>query len=203
MATHSSPHRHRSRAPHTPRAPWASTARRRSRLPCHLTRSWPAKAPQWRSLGQRWGRVRGHQKRLGHPERSPITLPASPPQSHPFQRLSHLNTGPNSCLLPPSHSPVSLHYTTPRNSHLGHLPSVPTSVPMASTTKSADLPTWPVSKPGPQARTFCMPASGLTCTSKGLGKEAAGVNIPRCPHQRYPSSLCSEPQAACLPPPTL
>lgn len=34
------------------------------------------------------------------------------------------------------------------------LPKVPTSVPMASTTKSADLPTMPVSRPGPHALTF-------------------------------------------------
>lgn len=48
------------------------------------------------------------------------------------------------------------------------VPSVPTSVPMASTTKSALFPTIPVSRPGPQALTFWGPASSLTWTSNGL-----------------------------------
>src|SRR4029434_244466 len=46
------------------------------------------------------------------------------------------------------------------------LPSVPTSVPMASTTKSADFPTIPVSRPGPHALTFSRPASSLTHTTE-------------------------------------
>lgn len=51
---------------------------------------------------------------------------------------------------------------------LADLPSVPTLSPTASTTKSADFPTTPPSSPGPQARTFCWPASGPTLTSIGL-----------------------------------
>lgn len=117
---------------------------------------------------------------------------------HPDHPTSHLPVSSrNSLALPP---PDPSHPPLPTCHHPSHLPSVPTSVPMASTTKSADLPTWPVSKPGPQARTFCTPASGLTCTSKGLGKEGAGVHAGSCPHQRYSSpSLPSESQAARLP----
>lgn len=94
--------------------------------------------------------------------------------------------------------PICLTLTLPAFPLLppSHLPNVPTSVPMASTTKSADLPTWPVSRPGPQARTFCTPASGLTCTSKGLDQEGAGVSAGRCTHQGYPSCLPSESQVA-------
>lgn len=99
---------------------------------------------------------------------SPVT-PMSPLYAYP-DSLPCLTVLPSSsstsvlfvtCLMPPS-----------------HLPSVPTSVPMASTTKSADLPTWPVSNPGPHARTFWAPASGLTWTSKGLRikKELASVS---------------------------
>ena len=51
------------------------------------------------------------------------------------------------------------------------VPSVPTSVPMASTTKSALFPTMPVSRPGPQALTFWGPASSLTWTSNGLKED--------------------------------
>lgn len=43
-----------------------------------------------------------------------------------------------------------------------HLPRDPTSEPTDSTTKSAERPTIPPWRPGPQARTFCMPASGPT-----------------------------------------
>ena len=43
-----------------------------------------------------------------------------------------------------------------------HLPKDPTSEPTDSTTKSADRPTIPPWRPGPHARTFCMPASGPT-----------------------------------------
>lgn len=139
------------------------------------------------------------QRQLGHP--------VTPSEPHPGGPRV-----PSPCLIPTrpnvptsGRSPVSLHHTAPQHSHLlppNHLPSVPTSVPMASTTKSADLPTWPVSKPGPQARTFCAPASGLTCTSKGLDTEGASVNVEKCPHQKSPSSLPAESQAAgsLLPP---
>lgn len=104
--------------------------------------------------GEAW--VRG-----GEGQRAPE---AAWTQSFPQQPLAVVPC-PSPCLIP----------TLPSVPHR-HLPNVPTSVPMASTTKSADLPTWPVSKPGPQARTFCAPASGLTCTSKGLGEGGAGVN---------------------------
>lgn len=58
-----------------------------------------------------------------------------------------------------------------RYSVSSNLPSVPTLSPTASTTKSADFPTTPPSSPGPQALTFCWPASAPIFTSMGLKPE--------------------------------
>lgn len=138
---------------------------------------------------------------------SQACFPSCPIATALVTPASHLPTCPDdpqhSCLCPQSLSSVlpSCH-TSPQYSHFlapSYLPSVPTSVPMASTTKSADLPTWPVSSPGPQARTFCVPASGLTWTSKGLGQRGSRCQCQQVPLPEAPSS----PPSPCSLPPFL
>lgn len=150
--------------------------------------------------GARWGGSEGTRQlglsgRYSTPPPTPTrTLmshfpvhPDAPQHSHSLSPVNPLHPSP--CQTPPQHP-----YLLPPS----HSPSVPTSVPMASTTKSADLPTWPVSKPGPQARTFCAPASGLTWTSKGLGQRGSWyqcqeVHLPRAPLLSSLKSPCSPP----------
>lgn len=66
-----------------------------------------------------------------------------------------------------------------RRAKQSNIPREPTSVPMDSTTKSADLPTIPSCSPGPQARTFWGPASWPMWTSKGLQEKEAQLETYR------------------------
>lgn len=77
--------------------------------------------------------------------------------------------------------------STDAHSRPGSPPRIPTSVPMVSTMKSADFPTMPVLRPGPQALTFWKPASGPTITSKGLQHTHTHTqnNPPRLPRQSW------------------
>lgn len=72
---------------------------------------------------------------------------------------------------------------------------------MASTTKSALLPTIPVSRPGPQALTFWGPASSLTWTSNGLKHNNTlfiSVTEPRKPSQMWKLWSLENRRVPCL-----